>query len=195
MKVHIYAKLEDDLADFEPIISSVFSPENDEFLATTENKRTFRQLQLIKKDSENTIFVVKSPESLGLNDAAIATELAWFLDNKVILIISSIPGTYEFGTELAVNQAVLKTLLQTMVNKNKNIVSVQIKRKNGRTRLPFPDNWDELYEEWSNKKISSKEFIEKAGVKKASFYNLLTEYREIQNRNRDYMRRFCFKEA
>lgn len=190
MKIHIYAKIEDDLAEFDQIISSVFSPEKDELYVTTENKRTFRDLQQIKKNNNNQIIVVKSPESLGLNDAVIATELAWFLDHKVILIISSVPATYEFGIDPVLNQAVLKTFLQTMVDNNKNVISVQIKRKNGRTRLPFPDNWDELYEEWVKKKITSKEFIEKAGLKKASFYNLLTEYRLIQNRNIEYLRRY-----
>ena len=36
--------------------------------------------------------------------------------------------------------------------------------------------------------IRSKQFIEMSGLKKATFYNLLTEYKEIQNRNKQYLK-------
>ena len=51
-------------------------------------------------------------------------------------------------------------------------------------------NWDELYEKWTNGEISSKKFIELSGLKKATFYNLLTEYKEIQSANAQYLKQY-----
>ena len=47
----------------------------------------------------------------------------------------------------------------------------------------YPENWAELYEQWENEKITSKEFLEKSGLKKATFYNLLASYREMMEDN------------
>lgn len=60
---------------------------------------------------------------------------------------------------------------------------VLFKEHVGRNRLPFPDNWEELYEKWEKKELSSKEFIEQAGVKRATFFNMITEYKEMQDSN------------
>jgi hypothetical protein len=84
------------------------------------------------------------------------------------------------------NQAILSTILQSLLVENKTI---SFKRSNsGRNKLPFPNNWDELYEKWEKDEITSKQFIEMSGLKKATFYNLLTEYKEIQNRNKQYLK-------
>lgn len=81
--------------------------------------------------------------------------------------------------------------MQSVLNGNKKLVEVSFKKSSvGRSRLPFPDNWDSLYAEWKAKKITSKEFIEQAGLKRASFYNLMTEYREIQKENEEYIKRY-----
>ena len=57
--------------------------------------------------------------------------------------------------------------------------------------MAFPEGWDEMYEEWEKKKISSKTFMEKSGLKKATFYNLLTEYKDILKEQNDYLKRFA----
>ena len=65
------------------------------------------------------------------------------------------------------------------------------KRSNsGRNKIDFPNNWDELFEKWKSKEISSIEFISSTGLKKATFYNLLTEYKEIQRMNDEYTERY-----
>ena len=82
------------------------------------------------------------------------------------------------------NQAVLNTILESILSDNKNVVTVSFKRANsGRNKLPFPDKW-------RNGEISSKQFIEKSGLKKATFYNLLTEYKDIQVQNEKYLKRY-----
>ncbi len=190
MIIHSYAKLHEPLSLFENVIS-IIKTDSDELLITSESKRSFRELDNIKKIDNDVVFVISSLNSLGLNDADIATQLTWFVDNAVKLVICDIPSTFEFGITQPMNQAILSTILQSLLSGNKNIVTVSFKRANsGRNKLPFPDNWDELYEKWSNGEISSKEFINSSGLKKATFYNLMTEYKEIQSANAQYLKRY-----
>ena len=62
--------------------------------------------------------------------------------------------------------------------KNNNFIN---KSNLGRPLIQYPDNWEENYVLWKNKKIPSKEFLNRVGLKKATtFYNLLTEYRKSE---------------
>ena len=188
--IHSYAKLHEPLSLFDDVINIVKN-DVDELLITSESKRSFRELEKIKKINNNTIFVISSLNSLGLNDADISTQLSWFIDNSVKLVICDIPSTYEFGVVQPMNQAILSTILQSILCGNKNVITVSFKRANsGRNKLPFPDDWDELYEKWSAGKITSKDFIVLSGLKKATFYNLMTEYKEIQAANTQYLKRY-----
>ena len=54
----------------------------------------------------------------------------------------------------------------------------------------FPDNWEELYTKWVGKEITSKEFCEKSGLKKATFYNMIIYYKEVLEANEKYFERY-----
>ena len=62
-------------------------------------------------------------------------------------------------------------------------IALKQQQERNRTRcleISFPFNWDNLYNQWVEKKISSKEFMKQTGIKKmATFYNLLTEYTKL----------------
>lgn len=190
MKIIVYAKLDESLALIDRVVE-IIKKRNDELYITTENKRSFTYLENIKEVSEDNIYVIGSISSLGISEADIASQLSWFIDNGVKLVISDINTTYTFGITQPLNQAILSTVLQNLLSKNSNIVSIPSKRGNsGRNRLPFPDNWDDLYERWENNEISSKDFIEASGLKKATFYNLISEYKSIQEQNNEYMKRY-----
>lgn len=189
MNIFIYAKLQEPVSAFDDVINSIKS-DTDTVSITTENKRSFRELERIKNPSYDSVYVISSLSSLGINDAEISNQLNWFIENCVLLVICDVPATYQFGVLQPMNQAVLATLLQSLTQ-NKNIVAMPAKRSNsGRNRLPFPDNWDELYEQWTNQKITSGQFLQMSGLKKATFYNLLTEYKNIQAANEQYSKRY-----
>lgn len=64
-------------------------------------------------------------------------------------------------------------------------------------QIPAARNWDilitgeELYELWSTEKISSREFLQRSGLKKATFYNMITECRNGLNNIEEY--KHCYK--
>lgn len=189
MVIHIYAKLSESLSIFEDVID-IIKTDNDDIIITNESRRSFRELDNIKHQSNN-VFVISSLTSLGLSDADIANQLSWFTKNVVTLVICDIPSTYEFGISQPMNQAILSTILQSVLTNNKKVITVSFKRANsGRSKVPFPENWDELYEQWANGDITSKSFIEQTGLKKATFYNLMTEYKRILSENAKFIGRY-----
>lgn len=190
MKINIYAKIQEQLDLFDEVLSKLMI-DGDELYISTENRRSFRFFDKIaNKDNSDDIYVVSSLKTLGLNEKDIMDKLLWFIENAVVLVIASIPSTYEAGIAQPLNQTILKTISQFVSNGNKNIVSISSKRCNsGRNKLPFPDNWDELYEKWEKQEISSQEFIKLAKLKKATFYNFLKEYKDIQAYNREYLKK------
>lgn len=190
MRIFIYTKLHEQLDDFTKMLDSI-KHEEDELYVTSENRRAFQLFNdMMRKVNKEDVIGISSLKSLGTNDADVAVQLTWFIERGIRLVICEIPSTYEFGVSTPVNQAVLSTILQSVLNKD-NIVAASFKRSNcGRNKLPFPDNWDELYDQWTQRKITSKKFIELSGLKKATFYNLMTEYKEIQNANEQFLKRY-----
>lgn len=201
MSVYIYAKTTENINQFDNIVNRILDDEqcsNAEIFISIENRRSFRELENVKlKCNSDDIIVISDISVLGINDAEVANQLEFFKTRPVVLVIRDIPSTYEYGIGQPMNQAVLSTLLLSVLSNNKKIKQIpfnkQQKSNAGRSRIGFPDNWGELYEEWQNKKISSKEFIQKTGLKKATFYNMVTEYKEIQRINNEYIKRYAIK--
>ena len=194
MKLCIYHKTIEDISIFDEIMN-LYASEADHIQIISENRRAYRELeQLLQKiDSVNTVVIISDMSVLGLTAEDIINRLEWFVTHEICLFICKYSATYEYGMLQPVNKAVLTTLLQSMLNSNTNVVEIpRNKRTNsGRNKMAFPEGWDEMYEEWEKKKISSKTFMEKSGLKKATFYNLLTEYKDILKEQNDYLKRFA----
>ncbi len=192
MKIIIYAKSTDVMDLFEIPVNTV-RKENTQIIMTVENRRVFRELEQLKCKMEmDDVLIVAETAALGLNKEEVANQLDWFARSGHLLVISNMPSTYEFGVSQPTNRAVITTILQGILSNNPNIILLSSRgRKNsGRKKLEFPDNWVELYCQWEEKKISSREFLSRSGLKKASFYNMLTEYKDLLDSRDSYLKRF-----
>lgn len=183
----MYAKTDENLNDFDEVLN-VIRTDGDRLYITRENRRLFTELETIKNIKEDFICLIISLQSIGNNNADIVARIKWFSDKSKKLVICDIPATYNYGVVQPVNQAVLETIARSLKNDSRIITLSSNKSKSGRNKLPIPENWDELYEQWEEKQISSKEFIERSGLKKATFYNVLTEYRRVQEENKSYIK-------
>lgn len=193
MNYTIYTKTTEDVEIFSNVLRKVCN-EEDEIYFCVENKRCFRALKKLKEElNNNEAIIISNTSVLGLSTDEIANELKWFIDNEALLLINDVPSTYEYGVNQPLNKAILSTLLQSVlkvdIEKDNNTIYFG-KHNAGRKRIEFPDNWEELYEKWQNEEISSKEFINLSGLKKATFYNLLTEYKKIQSANIEYTEKY-----
>ena len=186
MIIYVYGKSTENVKSFSSVIQSIKS-EDSEVFVTIENRRCFRELENIKRNIKHgDIVIVKATSSLGLNDTDVYEQLNWFIVNSMLMVICDFPATYEYGVTQPMNKAVLDAVVQSLA-KEKNIVPLSKRSNSGRSRLAFPDEWDELYDLWEKKEISSKEFLTRSGLKKATFYNMITEYKILKDVNNGFI--------
>lgn len=186
MIIYVYGKSTENVKSFSSVIQSIKS-EDSEVFVTIENKRCFRELENIKRNIKHgDIVIVKATSSLGMNDTDVYEQLNWFIINSMLMVICDFPATYEYGVTQPMNKAVLDAVVQSLA-KEKNIVPLSKRSNSGRSRLAFPDEWDELYDLWEKKEISSKEFLTRSGLKKATFYNMITEYKILKDVNNGFI--------
>ncbi|MDU6872065.1 MAG: hypothetical protein E6413_02840 [Negativicoccus succinicivorans] len=192
MSLYVYTKTRENIDTFERIIEMI-DKKNQDIFVSVEHKRNFRELEKIKTEmSDEDVLIIGTLQSLGLNEADVLNELNYFIQNRKRLVICNIESTYKFGISQPVNWAVLNTLLESILLHNTNVIKLpENKRSNaGRNKIEFPDNWEELYEKWEDNKISSKEFLDRSGLKRATFYNMITEYREILEANKSFIKKY-----
>ena len=191
MTIYIYSKISESKSVFEDIIKMIKENEK-EIIISIEHKRNFRELENIKKEMTDTdILLIGSLKSLGITESDIGNELAYFIEKGKFLVIADIESTYQYGIDQPMNRAILKTILDSLIYNNK-VVKINTNKKSnaGRSKIEFPDNWEELYERWEKKEMISKKFMEESGLKKATFYNMITEYKEILKANEDFVNKF-----
>ncbi len=194
--LYLYAKVTDNVQEFEFILQEIALHQKfGNVSISTEPRRSYYELDKIKKNmKDNDVCIITNLASLGLNEKEIASGLDWFIENSRMLVIANFNTSYSWGIGQPMNKAILQTLQQALLGnvEGRRTVMIPEHRKSnaGRKHISFPDNWEELYDKWKNKEITSKEFCEQSGLKKATFYNLLTEYRQVIEMNEDYFKRY-----
>lgn len=185
--LYLYAKTDIDLSVFDDIILQL----NNKYMEldiTIENRRSFRDLdKLLQRLNKNDVLLINDLSDIGLKQTDLIKYLDYIIYHNIILIIQNINTTHDDNIDI--NKAVLLTLKQYIVSNN-NIINFSNKSSVGRSKIIFPDNWEDLYNSWINHEITSKEFINKSGLKKATFYNLLGEYKHIQELNLEYINKY-----
>lgn len=131
--------------------------------------------------------VITSLDRLGRNKEAIKNELQYFKNNKIRVIIDDLPTTktqYSDDTTAAavmdmVNNILIEVLGMMAEQERQHIKERQkegiaaAKEKNkhlGRPKAEKPENWDEVYAEWSAGNITAVEAMKQTGLTKSTFY-------------------------
>ena len=186
--IYLYLNQDDRIEELQYVLQNISAfYKHNEIYISREPRRSFGELEKIKETmQENDVCIITNPASLGLNETEVVTQLDWFIQKPRILLIYDFKTTYQWGVSEPLNQAILQTIQESVLRQaGKRVIKMPENRKSnaGRSRVEFPKNWAELYEQWETKKITSKEFLEKSGLKRATFYNLITEYRQMKKEN------------
>ena len=127
------------------------------------------------------LLIISSVNNIGSNKNDVFKELTWLKDHHIETIFADYPATQIFdnpmANELALN-VIIDVYASLLDNKTFDIRSTMA-APTGRKKISFPSNWESLYALWDNGEISAKEFMEKSGLKKGTFYHLVNEYREL----------------
>lgn len=155
----------------------LFPAENVEYTAYTDTGIDFIALWKMKREIANNnsgIVVISSAKVLGISSDDVLRELLWLQHNNVILI--AIDANASHTLDQQVNGMILQTLIDVYRSMpSSNVMPFQTGA--GRKRIVYPENWNELYDEWEDGSITAKEFMEQAGLKKGTFYHLAASYR------------------
>lgn len=158
-----------------------------DFVIITESVRSFNEYNLLKKRlNQGDVLIITSIFTLAPMQILASSELSFFIKNNIFLLIYDFPTTYKNGISPEINRAVLQTIHTFTSNEKISLLALDRNYSVGRNKLVFPKNWATLYEQWKNKEITSKEFISGSGLKKATFYNMLSEYESLLQEQIEY---------
>ena len=132
--------------------------------------------------------VVKSLDRLSRSKADITSELRHFREVGIRVKVIDLPTTMmdlpegqEWVFEMVNN--ILIEVLGTIAEQERTTIrqrqregieTARSKGKHlGRPALTIPENWPEVYTEWSAGHITAKEAMERTGLKRGSFYKLV----------------------
>ena len=142
---------------------------------------------------EGDTLVVKSLDRLSRKKADIKSELEFFKKNGIRLMILDlptslieVPDNQEWIVDM-INNILIEVISSMAEQERKTIKSrqkegIEIAKKKGkhlgRPRIEYPDNWDEWFLLWKQKKITAKRVMMEVGLKPTTFYKLVQHYEE-----------------
>lgn len=184
---YLYAKLTDRADAFGPVLDALGLPPS-ELSFHSEHELAWHVLDdTIGLLQPGDGLCVPGLEHLGNSRGDIAARIGRVVSKGCSAVACSIPATYEFGLDPTLNRAVVSAVLQGMACGSAGQAPFMPEPTAGRPRLAFPPGWDELYVKWERAEITSKEFLAASGLKKATFYNKLADYRELLEFNARYL--------
>ena len=134
--------------------------------------------------------VITSLDRLSRSKGDIQAELKWFKEHGIRLKVIDLPTTM---LELPENQSwvfemvnnILIEVMGTIAEQERYMIrkrqregieaARQKGKRFGRPALPLPENWQEVYGLWSQKKITAKKAMELTGIKRTHFYKLVKQ--------------------
>jgi len=176
--IYVYQKYDEDDTKLQQIAKGILQPA-DQLMYGVEHPLSFHVLDdIIEKEMPESVIILNDIKDIGIDKKDSAKRLARIIKRKIVLLIVSVPATYEHGVSSRANGIVLDTLCQIISQSKKDTITFR-PRPAGRPKTEFPSGWDEKYEDWKIGRISSKEFMDWSGLKKATFYNRIADYQRI----------------
>lgn len=179
-QLYLYQKFSEDGQTVRDIAQQ-FVQKDDRIFSVTDHDRQDDMLRkAMDRAKAGDILFVETLDDLGWSAGDVRKRLRQAIDRQICLVICDMKSTYAHGISPDMNRAALSAILDMMEREgpaDKTSLFLHPKRA-GRPILELPSGWDEKYADWRAGRISSKEFMSWSGMKKATFYNKLTMYRD-----------------
>lgn len=136
---------------------------------------------------EGDTLVIKDLDRLGRNKQQIKGELEFYKQTGIRVKILNLPTTLadfgENGWVLDMVNNILIEVLGTIAEqerltiKTRQAEGIAAAKKQGkhlgRPKTSLPDNWNDVYNDWSNGKITATDAVNKLGISRSTFYRLI----------------------
>lgn len=136
--------------------------------------------------------VIQDLDRLSRNKLHINQELQYFQEQKIRVKILNIPTTLveppegqEWVIEMT-NNIIIEVYASIAENERKRIrerqqegiEAARIHGKHlGRPRISYPADWDSVFKEWQERKITAVCAMQRLGLKRSTFYNLVRQWK------------------
>ncbi|MCD7996979.1 MAG: recombinase family protein [Clostridiales bacterium] len=135
--------------------------------------------------------VICSLDRLSRSKADIKSELIWFRENGIRLMVLDLPTTVmelpeeQNWIQEMVNNVMLEVLssmaeqerLAIRQRQREGIDAAKKAGKHlGRPRIEKPENWEAVYEKWRSGEITARQAMALCGIKKGTFYAMVKIY-------------------
>jgi len=190
-KIYVYIKKGEDISLINYLLELASHGHEPYYDLYTDSDRDYIAFNQLKRDikKEKGLLIISSINNIGSNKNDVFKELAWLKNNHIKTIFADYPATQIFDNPAA-NELALSVIIDVYAslldNKTFDIRSA-VAASTGRKKISFPDNWENLYAAWDNGEITAKEFMDKSGLKKGTFYHLVNEYKELLAINKNTM--------
>lgn len=146
----------------------------------------------------DTLFIANI-QTLGTNKNFILEELnylysneinVFFIENNELNVNLSVDEKLDLVEAALINienekkrQATINGIYNMPVNENGARYSMKTFNQIGRPKIQIPENFTEVYSKWKDGELSSNEAMEKVGLKRTTFYNMVKEYENMIENN------------
>ena len=139
------------------------------------------------------VLYIVSLDRLSRSKVDIKSELDWFKENKIRLMILDLPSSLiqvpdEQEWIIDMIQNILIEVLASMAEQERLMIrkrqreGIEAAKKKGkhlgRSPLKIPDNFEQVYEAWMQEKITAKAAQRELGISSSSFYRLVEQKRK-----------------
>ena len=140
---------------------------------------------------EDDLLVIQSIDRLGRNYEMIVNEWKDITKNiKADIVVLDMPlldtrqkkdllGTFINDLILSLLSYVAQTEREKIKTRQRQGIDIALSNgvKFGRPKIDKPDNFDEVINDWKNKKITAREAMNLLNLKPNTFYNMVKEYK------------------
>lgn len=190
-KIYVYMKKGEDMGLINLLLEKASHGREPYYDLYTDSDRDYIAFNQLKRDieKEKGLLIISSINNIGSNKKEVFDELTWLKNHHIETVFADYPATQIFDNPMT-NELALSVILDvyaSLLNNKTFDIRSTVAATTGRKKISFPDNWESLYAAWDNGEITAKEFIDKSGLKKGTFYHLVNEYKELLEINKNTM--------
>lgn len=188
-KIYVYMKKGEDMKPLYLLLQKASHGREPYYDLYTDSNRSYIAFQQLKRRLlvEKGLLIISSINNIGSNKQDVFEELTWLKNNHIETVFGDYPATQIFdnpaANALALN--VIWDVYSSLLGNKTFDIRSSLAAPTGRKKISFPDNWESLYAAWDRGEFTAKEFMDKSGLKKGTFYHLINEYKELLEINKD----------
>ena len=118
--------------------------------------------------------LVPSPEALGASADDVRRAMRKLAESGAVVLVDSYPHCREL-VEPAENAAALWAVVDVLEGSRGGAAAAA--QRPGPKPIDFPEGWEGLFALWEAGQITAREFMARTGLKRGTFYHLVSEYR------------------